>query len=118
MPRAGKVELNAVLRGVDLIKRAGPNPEVAGVEYDSRRVSAGSLFVAFRGGTTDGNRYIPQAVALGASAIVSDSAEGFAAATSHPAVAFVQAPHARRALAAIAANFFRHPEAQLKLSGV
>ena len=112
------MELDVVLRGVDVIRRAGPNPEVTGVEYDSRRVSAGSLFVAFRGGTTDGNRYIPQAVAQGANAIVTDSATGFTAALAYPGVAVIEVAHGRRALAALAANFFAHPEAQLKLSGV
>jgi UDP-N-acetylmuramoyl-L-alanyl-D-glutamate--2,6-diaminopimelate ligase len=112
------VELDAVLRGIDLIRRAGPSPAVTGVEYDSRRVVDGSLFVAFRGGTTDGNRYIPQAVAQGARAIVTDSAEGFAAASAYPALAAIQVAHGRRALATVAANFFAHPEEQLKLSGV
>ena len=112
------LHLDSVLRGVDLIRRAGPNPEVTGVEYDSRRVRVGSLFVAFRGGTTDGNRYLSQAVAQGAQAIVTDSAAGFAAANTYPAVAVVEVAHGRRALAALAANFFAHPEAQLKLSGV
>jgi UDP-N-acetylmuramoyl-L-alanyl-D-glutamate--2,6-diaminopimelate ligase len=91
---------------------------VNGVEYDSRRVQQGSLFVAFRGGTTDGNRYLPQAVAQGARAIVTDSAAGFSAATAYPALAVIEVPHGRPALAAIAANFFAHPQAQLKLSGV
>jgi UDP-N-acetylmuramoyl-L-alanyl-D-glutamate--2,6-diaminopimelate ligase len=112
------VELDVVLRGLDLIRRAGPNPAVMGIEYDSRRVAAGSLFVAFRGGTTDGNRYIPQAVTQGARAIVTDSAEGFAAAAAYPGIAVVQIAHGRRALAGLAANFFNHPEAHLKLSGV
>jgi UDP-N-acetylmuramoyl-L-alanyl-D-glutamate--2,6-diaminopimelate ligase len=118
MPRAGKVELDAVLRGVDFIRRAGPSPKVASVEYDSRRVSAGSLFVAFRGGATDGNRFIPQAVAQGASAVVSDSADGFAAASAYANVAAIEVAHGRRALASLAANFFGHPEAELKISGV
>ncbi len=112
------MELDLVLLDVDLKRRAGPNPAVTGVEYDSRRVREGSLFVAFRGGTTDGNRYIPQAVAQGACAIVTDSAAGFAAATAYPDIAAIEIAHGRRALAAIAANFFAHPEAQLKLSGV
>jgi UDP-N-acetylmuramoyl-L-alanyl-D-glutamate--2,6-diaminopimelate ligase len=112
------VDLDLVLRGADLIRRAGPSPAVTGVEYDSRRVFSGSLFVAFRGGTTDGNRYIAQAVAQGAHAIVTDSAAGFTAATAYPAVAFIEVAHGRRALAALAANFFGHPEARLKLSGV
>jgi UDP-N-acetylmuramoyl-L-alanyl-D-glutamate--2,6-diaminopimelate ligase len=112
------VDLEVVLRGVDFIRRAGPSPAVSGVEYDSRRVRDGSLFVAFRGGTTDGNRFIPQAVAQGARAIVTDSSAGFAAATAYPEIAVIEVAHGRRALAALAANFFEHPEAQLKLSGV
>jgi UDP-N-acetylmuramoyl-L-alanyl-D-glutamate--2,6-diaminopimelate ligase len=112
------VELDAVLRGVDLIRRTGPSPAVTGVEYDSRRVVDGSVFIAFRGGTTDGNRYIPQAVAQGARAIVTDSAAGFTAVSAYPAIAAIEVAHGRRALAATAANFFAHPEKQLKLSGV
>jgi UDP-N-acetylmuramoyl-L-alanyl-D-glutamate--2,6-diaminopimelate ligase len=115
---SGPLDLDSVLRGVDFVRRAGPNPEVAGVEYDSRRIREGSLFVAFRGGTTDGNRYLSQAVAQGARAIVTDSAAGFAAATAHPGLAVVEVTHGRRALAAVARNFFSHPEEQLKLSGV
>jgi UDP-N-acetylmuramoyl-L-alanyl-D-glutamate--2,6-diaminopimelate ligase len=115
---SGPLHLESVLRGVDLIRRAGPSTEVTGVEYDSRRVRQGSLFVAFRGGTTDGSRYIPQAVAQGARTIVTDSADGFAAASAYPAIAVIEVAHGRRALAAIAANFFAHPEEQLKLSGV
>ncbi len=112
------MELDVVLQGVDFIRRAGPTTEVSGVEYDSRRVQPGSLFVAFRGGTTDGNRYLPQVVAQGARAIVTDSAAGFSAATAFPDLAVIEVPQGRPALAAIAANFFAHPEAQLKLSGV
>jgi UDP-N-acetylmuramoyl-L-alanyl-D-glutamate--2,6-diaminopimelate ligase len=112
------VELDLVLHGVDIVRRAGPGTEVSGVEYDSRRVRQGSLFVAFRGGTTDGNRYLPQAVAQGAKAIVTDSAAGFSAATAYPKLAVIEVEQGRRALAAVAANFFAHPEAQLKLSGV
>jgi UDP-N-acetylmuramoyl-L-alanyl-D-glutamate--2,6-diaminopimelate ligase len=112
------MDLNSVLQGVDFIRRAGPATEVAGIEYDSRRVREGSLFVAFRGGTTDGNRYIPQAVEQGARTIVTDSATDFANATEHPELAVIEVAHGRRALAALAANFFHHPEAKLKLSGV
>ena len=112
------VDLEVVLRGVDFIRRAGPSPAVSGVEYDSRRVGDGSLFVAFRGGTTDGNRFIPQALAQGARAIVTDSSAGFDATATNPAIALIEVAHGRRALAALAANFFEHPEAQLKLSGV
>ena len=112
------MDLNTVLQGVDVTRRAGPATEVTGVEYDSRRVREGSLFVAFRGGTTDGNRYLAQAIEQGARTIVTDSATGFATATAHPELAVIEVAHGRRALAALAANFFHHPEGKLKLSGV
>jgi len=112
------LDLDRILHGVDFVRRTGPNPQITGVEYDSRRIREGALFVAFRGGTTDGNQYLPQAVAQGARAIVTDSPAGFVAATAHPGLAVVEVTHGRRALAAISANFFAHPEAQLKLSGV
>src|ERR1700761_6025280 len=112
------MELDVVLHGVDFIRRAGPNTDVVGVEYDSRRVRPGSLFVAFRGGTTDGNHYLPRGFAQGAQAIVTDSASGFSAATAYPDLAVIEVPLGRPALAALAANFYGHPERQLKLSGV
>ena len=112
------MELSTVLQNVDIVRRTGPNPVVSSVEYDSRRVREGSLFVAFRGGTTDGNLYIARAAAQGARTIVTDSAVAFAAAAVDSTLAVVQVIHGRRALAAVAANFFAHPEARLRLSGV
>jgi UDP-N-acetylmuramoyl-L-alanyl-D-glutamate--2,6-diaminopimelate ligase len=56
--------------------QASPS-EIAAVEYDSRRVRLGAAFVAMRGGTTDGNRYIEAAIAQGAAAVVTDSREAY-----------------------------------------
>jgi UDP-N-acetylmuramoyl-L-alanyl-D-glutamate--2,6-diaminopimelate ligase len=110
-----------VMRGCEVIRRAGPNPDVTGVEYDSRRVGRGSLFLAIQGGTTDGNRYIGKAVERGATAVVTDSEAALLdTACQHPELALAQIPAGggRRAMAALAANFFGHPEKQLALSGV
>jgi UDP-N-acetylmuramoyl-L-alanyl-D-glutamate--2,6-diaminopimelate ligase len=114
---------NDLVRDVELARRAGPDSdtgaEVGGVEYDSRRVGPGSLFVAMRGGTTDGNRFIATAVKQGATAIVTDSSAAFeAAAREFPQMALAEVAHGRKALAGVAANFFGHPERQLALSGV
>ncbi len=93
--------------------------QVSGVEYDSRRVRPGAIFVAMRGETTDGNQFIDTAVAQGAAAIVTDSRKGFAAVQAkYPRMPVVQVEHGRRALAAIAANLFGHPETQLAVSAV
>jgi len=93
--------------------------QVSGVEYDSRQVKPGAVFVAMRGETTDGNKYIDAAVAKGASAIVTDSHEAFAAVqVAHPRMPVVQVERGRRALAAISANLFGHPEKKIAVSAV
>jgi UDP-N-acetylmuramoyl-L-alanyl-D-glutamate--2,6-diaminopimelate ligase len=113
------VELELLLQGVEVVHRAGPNLSVTGIEYDSRKVRPGSLFVAMQGGTTDGNRFVPQAAAQGASVVVTDSALAFdSTREKFPGIVLVRVPHGRRALAVLSANFFDHPEKQLKLSAV
>jgi UDP-N-acetylmuramoyl-L-alanyl-D-glutamate--2,6-diaminopimelate ligase len=115
------MRFDELLNGCEIVRRAGPHAEIAGVEYDSRRVGRGSLFLAMLGGTTDGNRYIGRAIEQGASAVVTDSAAAFAdTAQKFPeaAVAEIPAGGGRRAMAVLAANYFRHPELQISLSGV
>ena len=81
-----------LLDGAEILAQGG-NPCVTGVEYDSRRVKPGSVFVAMRGETSDGNCFIDQAIAAGAAAVVTDS-------DRQPAsVAWAKVPHGRRALA-------------------
>jgi UDP-N-acetylmuramoyl-L-alanyl-D-glutamate--2,6-diaminopimelate ligase len=113
------MHIDDVLRGVGLVRRSGPGVDIAAIEYDSRRIKPGSLFLAMQGGTTDGNRYIASAIERGAVAIVTDSAMAFQeAARQHPQIALIEVAHGRSALAAISANFYDHPEKKLILSGV
>lgn len=52
-----------MLKGVNVISVTGDyNAEVASVEFDSRKVAPGALFVAVRGTTSDGHDFIPMAV--------------------------------------------------------
>ena len=55
----------------------GSDQPVTGVEYDSRRVGPGAVFVAMKGGSTDGNRFIDKALVSGALGIVTDSSPAF-----------------------------------------
>ena len=112
------MHFSAILAGAGITACSGPDPEITGVEYDSRRVAPGALFVAMRGETVDGNRFIASALEKGAAAVLTDSSEAMAAWARQPEIAIAQAPHGRRALAAASANFFSHPEQQLAISGV
>lgn len=101
------------------VKRTGDAAEITGVEYDSRRIKPGALFVAMRGGATDGNRHIDAALAEGAAAIVTDSREAYERLhREHPATAAALVEHGRRALAEVSAAVMGHPERKLALSAV
>jgi UDP-N-acetylmuramoyl-L-alanyl-D-glutamate--2,6-diaminopimelate ligase len=102
-----------LLQGAEVLSQSG-NPAVAGVEYDSRRVRPGTVFVAMKGETSDGNRFIDQAIAAGAVAIVTDSASEAA----RPAVAWAQVVHGRRALARLSANFYKRPAERIANTGI
>lgn len=111
--------LAQLLKGVSISRRVGPEAEISGIEYDSRRVKPGTLFVAMKGAATDGNRFVEQAVMSGASAIVTDTASAFDALRSvHPQLALLQAEHGRRALSDLARSFYGYPDEQLGLTGV
>jgi UDP-N-acetylmuramoyl-L-alanyl-D-glutamate--2,6-diaminopimelate ligase len=49
------MRFDEVLRGVDVVRRGGPAATIKGLEYDSRSVTKGSLFVAMQGGSSDGS---------------------------------------------------------------
>jgi len=107
------------LKEVSALESAGDAGEIACVEYDSRRVRPGAAFVAMRGGTTDGNLYIDAAIAQGAAAIVSDSAEAYARLRrEHSAMPAARVEHGRRALAGLSAAVLEHPERMLAVSAV
>ncbi len=92
---------------------------ITGIEYDSRRVRPGSVFVAMKGGTTDGNRYIDKAIAAGALGIITDSSPTFDhLVVYNPEIPVLEVEHGRRALAEASAAFFGHPEKTLKATGI
>ncbi len=92
---------------------------VAGIEYDSRRIGPGSVFVAMKGVTTDGNRFVQKAIAAGALGIVTDSPQTFDHFTVYePGLPVLEVEHGRRALAQAAAAFYGHPERRLSAIGI
>ncbi len=86
---------------------------VKALTYDSRRATAGALFVALKGQKADGAAYAVQALSKGAVAVVSESPrpEGVQ-------VPWVVVSNGRRALARLAAAFYGHPSRDLKVVGI
>jgi len=92
---------------------------VTGVEYDSRKVRPGAVFVAMKGGSTDGNRFVDKAIRAGALGIITDSAPAFDHLLVFQAgLPVLEVEHGRRALAQASAAFFGHPERKLAATGI
>src|SRR4030088_1530460 len=102
-----------LLDGAEILAQSG-DPAVSGVEYDSRRVKPGCVFVAMHGESSDGNRFIDQAISAGAVAVVTDSASE----KPREAVAWAVVSHGRRALARLSANFYKRPAERIAVTGI
>ncbi len=92
---------------------------ISSVQYDSRKVNRGDMFVAISGRACDGHQFIQDAIQNGAKAIVLENdnilPDSF---FMHAGVTKIVVPNTRKALAEISANYFNHPSNQLSIVGV
>jgi len=94
--------------------KGSTNIDMHAVEFDSRKISKGSLFVAQKGLIVDGHTFISGAILDGATAII---CQDFPKNTPE-GVTFIQVNDANEALAIVASNFYDNPSAELTLVGV
>lgn len=94
--------------------QGSPMSEITDICYHSGKVRCGSLFVCLRGFQTDGHRYIPDAVARGAAAVVVEDVSF----VSVPGVTVVVVQDTRAALAGLSAAFFGFPAKKLRMIGI
>ncbi len=113
------------------------NIQISSLVFDSREVTAGSLFFALPGTHTDGNNYIEQAILAGANAVVfqgeltssqkQDVAQAIIKRTIDNAIsnetpkfapALINVPDARYAMAPLSARFYDNPSERLIVIGV
>jgi UDP-N-acetylmuramoyl-L-alanyl-D-glutamate--2,6-diaminopimelate ligase len=112
-------ELHGALRGRGLIEaddalRAAPAVGVvSGIAYDSRGVHPGDVFVALKGLHADGTAFARQAIDRGAAAVVSEQP-----APDDVHVPWAMVGDARRALALLAATFYRDPSREMRVVGI
>ena len=108
-------QLKDILFGVQIEAIQGSTAQTINtIQFDSRKVGEGDLFVAVKGEQADGHNFIEKAIAKGAAAIVcQEKPEG-----SDDSVVWISTQNSREALAILASNYYERPSAQLKLVGV
>ena len=105
------MKLGQLLKHLDTLAcTADPELEIRGISYDSRKTQPGDLFVAIKGLTSDGHRFIPTAMEKGAAAVLCEDAPT-------DGTPYVRVADCRRGLALASREFYGDPAASMKLIG-
>lgn len=109
------MKLSELLRNVTTISLIGNSEaDITGVNIDSRKVERGHLFVAIKGTQTDGHRFIPKAIASGATAVLCEDLPE----ERQEGVTYVKVESTEEAVGPVATMFYGEPSKHLKLVGV
>ncbi len=104
------MKLKHLLEKTDFTLLSGSlETEISTLEYDSRKVQKGSVFVCISGTEKDAHAFIPEALKKGASALVVEREEKVSA-----DITVVRVDDSRRALACMSAAYFGYPARKLK----
>jgi len=114
-PRRRAVELRRLLAGI--VDAAVPDMRVTDLCMDSREAGIGSLFLAVSGTQGHGLRFLPQAVAKGATVVLWEPAPGVDA-PAGAGVVCIAVPGLRQSIGRIADRFFDNPSACLEIAGI
>lgn len=108
-------KLSRLLEGIDVKEVIGPTDKnIVSLESDSRKAVKEGLFVAVRGVTTDGHKYIPVVASNHVGAIVCEELPS----QIENGVTYVRVGDSAQALGQLASAWYGHPSERLKLVGV
>ena len=107
-------ELIQAIEPLQVIGKTDVN--VHAIQFDSRKVEAGDLFVAQAGTAVDGHTFIPSCVEKGASVIVLDNSQYLA--DTKEGVTYVLVKNSEQALGLLAHQWYGRPSEKLTLVGV
>ena len=109
------IRVNDLVKNIDVVSKTGAeNPVIDNIEFDSRKVKPGSLFVAVKGTKSDGHDFINAAVASGAAAVICEVLPD----KTGNKICWIKTSDSARALGIVSSEFFRNPSSSLKLTGV
>jgi len=107
--------LKELLLDINVLASVGNQElEITGIEFDSRKVTPGSLFVATRGTAVDGHDFIAAAIEKGVVAVVCEQMPELTV----DEVTYVQVANSADALGLLAAAWYGYPSSKLTLVGV
>jgi UDP-N-acetylmuramoyl-L-alanyl-D-glutamate--2,6-diaminopimelate ligase len=112
------VKLTLLIKSLGSLKDSGSfeDFEVKGISCNSKSISSDFVFVAIKGATVDGHKFIKEAVGKGAKAVVVQ-APGLRSQVSKD-VSVIEVKDTHLALAKLAAQFYGNPSKKIKVVGI
>ena len=109
------MKLNELLENVEVLNiLCDTEVEIKGVNIDSRKIEKGHLFIAIPGTQTDGHKFIPKAIELGAVAILCEYFPN----KREPGITYIAVESTEDNVGKVATQFYGDPSNKLKLVGV
>lgn len=109
------VKLSYLIEGINPLEVIGNTEKnITSLESDSRKVSKDGMFVAVKGVTTDGHKYIPVVASTHVGAIVCEQLPS----TLENGITYIKVKDSSIALGMLASKWFGNPSSKLKLVGV
>ena len=113
------MKLKNMLVGLEGLKVKGDlDIEITGLDRNSKNIKEGYLFVAIKGFSVDGHKFINDAIENGAKAILIEEGCDLKEIKNIDNITIVMAKDTREALAITSANFYGNPSKKFKLIGV
>lgn len=109
------MKLEELIKRIPVLEIIGnQNTDVSEIVFDSRKVVAGSVYVAMKGTISDGHSFINSAIEKGASVIICEILPE----TLKEQITFVKVKDASKTLGQLASNFYGNPSEKLNLIGI
>jgi UDP-N-acetylmuramoyl-L-alanyl-D-glutamate--2,6-diaminopimelate ligase len=117
------MRLKQLIENINIKRLAGQaDVEISRINYDSRKIGPGDLFVAMKGYAQDGHDFIGDAVSKGATAVLSDLAPDMViqklSRKPNQTPVFLQVSDSRKALSRLAVAFYQTPFHNMNLIGI
>lgn len=110
-----KQKLSHLLREIEVLEIVGDTDKnIVSLNSDSRKVEKEGMFVAVKGVTTDGHKYIPVVASTHVGAIVCEQLPS----AFENGVTYIRVADTAKALGMLASAWYGHPSSKLKLVGV
>ena len=113
------MKLKELLLGLEGLKARGDlDTEIKGIQYNSKKVKQGDLFVSIKGFKQDGHEFINEAIENGAIAILIEEGCDLKSFKVKKDTVVVMAKNTREALAIVSCNYYKNPSKKFKLIGI